>query len=106
MVLADRYTLQRRVGRGGMGAVYAAFDRALNRDVAVKVLREDLVMPGAVERFKSEARLAASLAHRNVVTVHDIGVTDAGRAFFIMELLNGVTLRATNRTARCPTSMK
>ena len=92
-VLADRYKLERRVGRGGMGAVYAAFDRALNRDVAVKVLREDLLLPAAVERFKSEARLAAALAHRNVVTVHDIGVTDAGRAFFIMELLNGVTLR-------------
>jgi serine/threonine-protein kinase len=98
-VLVDRYKLERRVGRGGMGAVYAAFDRALNRDVAVKVLREDLVMPGAAERFTSEARLAAALAHRNVVTVHDIGVTQAGRAFFIMELLNGVTLREELRRA-------
>jgi hypothetical protein len=92
-MLVDRYELGRRVGRGGMGAVYAAFDRALNRDVAVKVLRDDLLVPGAAERFQAEARLAAALAHRNVVLVHDIGVTAAGRAFFVMELLNGVTLR-------------
>ena len=92
-VMVGRYELGRRVGRGGMGAVYAAFDRALNREVAVKVLRDDLIMPGAGERFQAEARLAAALAHRNVVSVHDIGVTDAGRAFFVMELLHGVTLR-------------
>ena len=92
-MLVDRYELARRVGRGGMGAVYAAFDRALNRDVAVKVLRDDLIMPGAGERFQAEARLAAALAHRNVVSVHDIGMTAAGRAFFVMELLHGVTLR-------------
>jgi hypothetical protein len=92
-MLVDRYELGRRVGRGGMGAVYAAFDRSLNRDVAIKMLRDDLIMPGAGERFQAEARLAAALAHRNVVSVHDIGVTAAGRAFFVMELLNGVTLR-------------
>jgi len=102
-VLVDRYELGRRVGRGGMGAVYAAFDRALNREVAVKVLRDDLIMPGAGERFQAEARLAAALAHRNVVSVHDIGVTAAGRAFFVMELLNGVTLRdELRRTGRLP----
>ena len=98
-VLVDRYELGRRVGRGGMGAVYAAFDRALNREVAVKVLRDDLIMPGAGERFQAEARLAAALAHRNVVSVHDIGMTAAGRAFFVMELLNGVTLRDELRRA-------
>jgi serine/threonine-protein kinase len=76
-----------------MGTVYAALDTALGRAVAAKLLREDLVAPDAAERFQSEARLAASLAHANVVTVHDIGVTGAGRAFFIMELLEGVTLR-------------
>jgi serine/threonine-protein kinase len=102
-LLVDRYELGRRVGRGGMGAVYAAFDRALNREVAVKVLRDDLIMPGAGERFQAEARLAAALAHRNVVSVHDIGVTAAGRAFFVMELLNGVTLRdELRRVGRLP----
>ena len=104
-VLVDRYELGRRVGRGGMGAVYAALDRALNREVAVKVLRDDLIMPGAGERFQAEARLAAALAHRNVVSVHDIGVTAAGRAFFVMELLNGVTLRdELRRSGRLPSA--
>jgi hypothetical protein len=98
-LLGGRYRLDRRVGRGGMGTVYAALDSALGRQVAAKVLREDLVAPGAAERFQSEARLAAALAHPNVVTVHDIGVTASGRAFFIMELLDGVTLREELRRA-------
>jgi hypothetical protein len=102
-VLMARYHLERRVGRGGMGAVYAANDRALSRSVAVKVLREDLVTAGATERFQSEARLAAALAHRHVVAVYDFGVTPAGRAFFVMELLNGVTLRdELRRSGRLP----
>jgi tRNA A-37 threonylcarbamoyl transferase component Bud32 len=93
-LLGGRYRLNRRVGRGGMGTVYAALDTALDRMVAVKVLREDFVAgQRAAERFQSEARIAAALEHPNVVTVHDIGVTSSGRAFFIMELLEGVTLR-------------
>jgi serine/threonine-protein kinase len=93
-LLSGRYRLDRRVARGGMGTVYAAFDTALERDVAVKLLREDLVGgPGAAERFQSEARFAAGLTHPNVVTVHDIGATTSGRAFFVMELLAGRTLR-------------
>jgi eukaryotic-like serine/threonine-protein kinase len=92
-LLGGRYQLDRRVGRGGMGTVYAARDTALERHVAAKLLREDLVGPGEAERFQGEARLGAALAHPNVVTVHDIGVTASGRAFFIMELLEGVTLR-------------
>lgn len=93
-LLAGRYRLERRIGRGGMGTVYAALDTALQRYVAAKLLRDDLVSGArAAERFQSEARLAAALTHPNVVTVHDIGVTASGRAFFVMELLEGVTLR-------------
>jgi hypothetical protein len=92
-MLGGRYRLDRRIGRGGMGTVYAALDATLNRHVAAKVLREEFAGPEAAERFQSEARLAATLAHPNVVTVHDFGVTASGRAFFIMELLDGVTLR-------------
>jgi hypothetical protein len=92
-VLGGRYRLDRRIGRGGMGTVYEAFDAALDRRVAAKLLREDVLGSGAAERFQSEARLAAALAHPNVVTVHDTGVTASGRAYFIMELLEGVTLR-------------
>jgi serine/threonine protein kinase len=76
-----------------MGVVYAAADRALDRDVAVKVLRDELAADiRAAERFEREARLAARFSHPNVITVHDFGVA-AGRAFLVMELLTGITLR-------------
>jgi serine/threonine-protein kinase len=88
-----------------MGTVYAAVDSFLQRPVAVKLLREDFVGGrGWEERFRSEAQLAAGLTHPNVVTVHDFGVTASGRAFFVMELLNGLTLRdVLQRSGRLPT---
>jgi serine/threonine-protein kinase len=99
-LLDGRYRLERRIGQGGMGTVYAALDMALQRPVAVKLLREDFVGgPGSEERFRSEARLAAGLTHPNVVTVHDFGMTASGRAFFVMERLEGVTLREELRRA-------
>jgi hypothetical protein len=96
-LLAGRYQLERRLGRGGMGTVYVALDTSLDRRVAAKLVREDLVgLPGAAERFQREARAAAAFSHPNVVTVHDFGVT--GRhAFLVMELLDGRTLRDTLR---------
>ncbi len=93
-LLAGRYRLERRRGRGGMGAVYEAVDTSLNRKVAVKVIREDLVGSAeAAERFRREARSAAGFAHPNVVTVHDFGVVADTRAFLVMELLQGLTIR-------------
>lgn len=93
-LLEGRYHLERRLGRGGMGTVYAALDAMLERRVAVKVIREDLVGSAeAAERFRREARAAASFAHPNVVTVHDFGVASGTRAFLVMEILEGVTLR-------------
>lgn len=93
-LLAGRYRLERRRGRGGMGAVYEAVDTALERRVAVKVIRDDLVgSMEAAERFRREARAAASFTHPNVVTVHDFGVAAGTRAFLVMELLEGLTLR-------------
>jgi eukaryotic-like serine/threonine-protein kinase len=92
-LLADRYRLERRIGSGGMGTVYEATDMSLERRVAVKVIRDDLVGSiEAAERFRREARAAASLAHLNVVTVFDFG-TAGRRAFLVMELLNGTSLR-------------
>jgi serine/threonine-protein kinase len=77
-----------------MGTVYSASDLALHREVAVKVLRDDLAGDAdAVERFESEARTAAGFSHPNVVTIHDFGVTAGGRAFLVMERLQGRTLR-------------
>jgi serine/threonine-protein kinase len=92
--LAGRYHLERRRGRGGMGAVYEATDRALERRAAVKVIREDrLDSAGAAQRFQREARAAAAFAHPNVVTIYDYGVEAGMRAFLVMELLEGATLR-------------
>ncbi|MBZ5598807.1 MAG: protein kinase [Acidobacteriia bacterium] len=93
-LLGGRYQLERRLGRGGMGTVYEASDTALERRVAVKVIREDLVgSADAAERFRREARVAASFSHPNVVTVHDFGVVSNTRAFLVMELLEGRTVR-------------
>jgi eukaryotic-like serine/threonine-protein kinase len=93
-LLAGRYRLERRRGRGGMGTVYEAVDTALERRVAVKVIREELVGNAeAAERFQREARAAASFAHPNVVTIFDFGVVADSRAYLVMELLEGVSLR-------------
>ena len=93
-MLAGRYHLERRLGRGGMASVYEATDRALGRRVAVKVIREDRLDDAEVaQRFRQEARAAAGLSGPNIVTVHDYGVEAGRRAFLVMELLKGMTLR-------------
>jgi len=99
-LLAGRYRIERRLGRGGMGTVYTATDTALERAVAAKVMRLEMTgVTGAVARFQREARAAASFAHPNVVTVHDFGMTSGGaQAFLVMELLQGRTLRDALRT--------
>ncbi len=93
-LLSSRYRLERRLGRGGMGTVYKAMDTSLERAVAVKLIREDLVTSSdAAERFRREAKAAASFSHPNLVTVHDFGVDPDTRVFLVMELLEGSTLR-------------
>jgi eukaryotic-like serine/threonine-protein kinase len=93
LCLAGRYRLGRPLGEGGMGTVYAATDLALEREVALKLVREDLVSsPAARDRFQRETRIAASFTHPHIVTVHDYGVAPDGRAFIVMEMLRGVTL--------------
>ncbi len=93
-LLNDRYRLERRLGRGGMGTVYSAMDDVLERPVAVKVIREDAVGPlDLVSRFRREARAAAGFAHPHVVRVYDFGVDRNRRPFLVMELLEGETLR-------------
>ena len=92
--LAGRYRLERRLGRGGMGTVYEAVDVALDRRVAVKVVRDEWVHNAmATQRFRREARAVAGFAHPNVVTVYDYGVETGARVFLVMELLSGTTLR-------------
>lgn len=101
-LLAGRYRLDRRLGEGGMGTVYAARDIRGNRDAAVKVIRaEHLTDRTAVARFRREARLTARLGHPNAVAVYDYGELRPGGAFLVMELLSGGSLR-TELTLRRP----
>ena len=86
-----RYEIQRRLGRGGMGAVYVAHDPVLGRMVAIKVFAGDLDLPDARERFSREARAAAALSHPNIVTVYDFGEYDS-QPFIVMEYVAGETL--------------
>jgi eukaryotic-like serine/threonine-protein kinase len=101
-LVARRYRFEQRLGEGGMGIVYQARDMELERQVAVKLIRSDLTAsPETVTRFKREAKAAASFTHPNVVTVHDFGVEENQRAFLVMELLRGLTLRQElNKTGR------
>ncbi|ABG05212.1 serine/threonine protein kinase [Rubrobacter xylanophilus DSM 9941] len=92
-VLGNRYRILRTLGKGGMGRVYLAHDEVLDREVALKVLYRDLAEhEDFVERFKREARSAASLSHPNIVSVHDLGVTGDGSHFIAMEYVSGGTL--------------
>jgi len=92
--LAKRYRLERRIGRGGMGAVYSGIDEALDRPIAIKVIRPDHIEKGNVRaRFHQEARAAAGLLHGNVITIYDFGI-ERQHPFIVMELLSGRTLRA------------
>ena len=87
-----RYELLDRLGKGGMGVVYRARDTKLDRPVAVKLLLGDLEGDDETrERFLREARAAGELNHRNIIQIYDFG-EDGGRAFIVMELLEGASL--------------
>lgn len=93
--ISDRYRIERPIGHGGMGVVYAAVDETLDRAVAIKVIRDQhLRGADAVARFQREARTAASLSHPHIVTIHDYGIDDTGSPYLVMELLDGVSLRS------------
>jgi tetratricopeptide (TPR) repeat protein len=86
-----RYLVVDRIGRGGMGVVYSAYDPELDRRVALKLLKGS-VDGEAGTRFLREAQAMARLSHPGVITVHDVG-TLGGRVFIAMELVDGTTLR-------------
>jgi serine/threonine-protein kinase len=92
VLLGGRYELDRLIAGGGMGAVWRAVDRRLDRPVAVKLLRRSLAGdPAFVERFRREARAAAALSDPNVAGVFDYGEHE-GEAFIVMELVEGENL--------------
>jgi len=90
--LAGEYSLQRELGRGGMGIVYLARDVQLDRDVAIKVLPSHLAStPQSRERFLREARTAAGLSHPHIVPIHRVGES-SGFVYFVMSYVEGETL--------------
>src|ERR1700685_620425 len=93
-VLGGRYEILQMVGEGGMGAVYKARDRELDRFVALKLIRRELAAnPAIVARFKQELLLSRQVTHKNVIRIYDLGDAD-GMKFITMEFVEGQDLRA------------
>jgi beta-lactam-binding protein with PASTA domain/tRNA A-37 threonylcarbamoyl transferase component Bud32 len=91
--IMGRYEILERIGGGGMGVVWKANDKVLDRYVALKVLRPEMSEDeDFVRRFRREAKAAASLSHPNIVSIYDVG-EDQGLYFIVMELVEGETLR-------------
>ena len=89
------YKLEKILGRGGMGTVYAGEHVYIKKPVAVKVLHPQFArFPDAVNRFLREARAASSINHPNIVDVTDFGVLPDGVVYFVMEYLEGATAEA------------
>ena len=90
--LADRYRIERELGRGGMATVYLAHDLRHDRPVALKILHAELAATLGPERFQREVKLAARLQHPHILTVHDSGET-AGQLWYTMPFVRGESLR-------------
>ncbi len=108
----ERFEELRRLGRGGMGEVVLLKDHDINRTVALKRMITGSSLD-RVLRFVEEIRTVGQLDHPNIVPVHDVGVDEQGRYFFVMKHLEGDTLKsiitrlkpsATSRSRRCWTS--
>ncbi|MEO7041115.1 MAG: serine/threonine-protein kinase [Gemmatimonadaceae bacterium] len=92
-LLGDRFTIERELGRGGMGTVYLAHDNHLSRRVAVKVLPEGLSATIGAERFAREIRVTARLVHPSIVPLFDSGSLN-DRLYYVMPFVDGPTLKA------------
>ena len=95
--IGNRYEIVRLLGQGGMGAVYQAHDKELERQVAIKVIRADMASnPEILRRFKQELILARQITHKNVIRIFDLGQAD-GIKFITMEYIEGENLQAVLR---------
>jgi len=93
ILLSNRYLIKDTLGTGGMAVVYQGYDTALDRTVAIKILRKDYSENQEVqELFRQEAKSAANLTHPNIITIHDFGF-DEDRIFIIMEYVPGPDLK-------------
>src|ERR1051325_10274462 len=90
--LSERYEIVSELGRGGMGVVYLAHDPRLDRNVAIKVIPQELLTDESEERFRREARMIARLDHPGIVVAYDVGI-DPGALFLVMPYVEGVHLR-------------
>lgn len=92
--MLPQYRIESLLGRGGMGAVYKALQRVLERTVAIKLLPAEIAADEAfVARFQREAQTLARLQHPRIVTIHDFGETTEGHLYFVMEHIDGTDLR-------------
>ena len=90
-VIADTYTIEALIGRGGMGAVFVASHKRLpGKQVAIKLLHADMQDSDVMTRFRHEAEIASRLGHPNIVAVHDFNVTDDGTPYLVLEYLREV----------------
>ncbi|MBK9035364.1 MAG: serine/threonine protein kinase [Myxococcales bacterium] len=91
--LLGRYSITRKIGQGGMGAVYEATHTLIGKRVAVKVLLDKYARKEqVVARLEQEARLASSIGHEHIIDITDFGLTEDGRTFVVMEFLEGESL--------------
>ncbi|WP_206079657.1 serine/threonine-protein kinase [Polyangium spumosum] len=94
-LLGGKYRLEQEIGKGAMGAVWAAFDHATNRKVALKLIlpqQKEHLTHDLRQRLLREARACGKLRHRNIVQIFDVGETPQGEPFLVLELLHGQTL--------------
>ncbi len=96
--LDGRYRIEKKIGEGGMGVVFAAKHLIIERPLAIKVLRREVMRDaGTIKRFEQEAKAASRIGHPNIVDVTDFGTTPEGMTYSVMEYIKGETLARVNR---------